>query len=81
MAERGDVKTTQSHVIPEPPLQPPEPRLRGWCAWCGEEIYVGNRIYTGDEGLIHRGCILPLMADRLGADFIAAQCGYREDLA
>ena len=81
MAERGGPETAQSHLTPELPLEPPESRLRCWCAWCGEEIYVGNLVYAGDEGLIHHGCILPLMADRLGADFIAALCGYREELA
>ena len=80
MAEGGGSETAQSHLIPAP-LEPPEPCLRGWCAWCGKEIYVGNLVYAGDEGLIHRSCILPLMADRLGADCIAALCGYREELA
>ena len=68
-------------MTPEPPLEPPEPRLRGRCAWCGEEIYAGNRIFTGDAGQVHCGCMVPLAADRLGAEFIAAQCGYREELA
>ena len=81
MAEGGGADTARPRLTPEPPLRPPEPPLRGWCAWCGEEIYTGNRIYAGDAGLVHRGCILPLLSDRLGADFIAAQCGYREELA
>lgn len=69
------------NVLPEIPLTPPEPLERGKCAWCGGEIYVGNLIYTGDEGLIHRECILPLMTERLGAGYLAAVCGYKEVIA
>ena len=67
--------------IPERPLTPPEPEERGKCAWCGGEIYAGNRIYTGDEGLIHRECILPLMVERRGVGYLAAACGYGEVIA
>lgn len=33
------------------------------------------------EGLVHAGCMLAYLEDRLGAAQIAARCGYREELA
>lgn len=67
--------------FPEPPLAPPEPVRRGWCAWCGGEIYAGSRVYTGEGGTIHPDCALPLLLERLGAEYLAALCGYREEIA
>jgi len=60
---------------------PDEPKVRGTCAWCGDEIYEGEEIFTGDEGRIHRECLLPLIEEGLGLAYLAEVCGYEEGIA
>lgn len=43
--------------IPEPPLDPPEDVIVGYCAYCGGEIYDGETVYRIDGGLIHEDCL------------------------
>lgn len=41
----------------EPPLDPPEDVVIGYCACCGGEIYEGEDIYEIDGDLIHDDCL------------------------
>ncbi len=68
-------------MAPELPLTPPEPRQRGFCAWCGHEIYEGNDIFTGAGQMVHRGCMGPMACEMLDPAELAALYGYREELA
>lgn len=53
--------------IPEPPLDPPEPELIGYCAECHEPIYAGNSYYEVDDEVIEECCFERWAADQLGA--------------
>ncbi len=64
-------------IEPERPLLPPEPPLRGRCAWCGGELYAGNGALLHDGAALHPECALPYLCDRLGAGEIARCCGCR----
>lgn len=67
--------------IPEPPLEPPEAEPVCRCAYCGDEIYEGNRVYRCDEGTLHAECVLGHIAEVLSRAEIAVRCGYREGVA
>ena len=43
--------------IPEPSLEPPEPKVFGYCEHCGGEIYEGETCYRIDGQLIHEDCL------------------------
>lgn len=43
--------------FPEPPLDPPEDVVVGYCACCGDEIYEGDDVYEIDGDLIHDDCL------------------------
>lgn len=68
-------------VLYETVLAPEEPEVRGCCAWCGDEIYEGETVYTGDEGRVHRECLLPMLEENLGMEYLAELCGYEEGVA
>lgn len=63
---------------PELPLEPAEPVELGKCAWCGQEIYSGNRRYIGDEGMFHPGCMMEFLEEKLREPYVASMCGYQE---
>lgn len=65
----------------EPSLESADPAVKGRCGWCGDEIYEGEIIFTGDEGRVHLECLLPLLEDALGAEYLAELCGYEEGVA
>lgn len=43
--------------IPEPPLDPPEPRVVCRCELCGDEIYEGDTIYRFRPYVICERCV------------------------
>ena len=43
--------------IPEPPTDPPEPKIIGWCAGCLGEIYEGDRRYRIGMYLYCKACV------------------------
>lgn len=67
--------------IPEPSLTPPEPETVCRCAYCGEEVYAGNRVFRCDEGTVHYKCVLQHIAEVMDKAEIASRCGYREGVA
>lgn len=68
-------------LVHELPLEPPDPAVKGRCDWCGDEIYEGEITFTGDEGRVHLECLLPLLEESLGAEYLAELCGYEEGVA
>ena len=66
--------------IPEPRLSPMDKPEMGACIWCGGELYVGNLAYRGSEGVVHQRCMIPLLLDKLGLEYLAALGGYREEI-
>ena len=42
---------------PEPPTDPPESKIVGWCAGCLGEIYEGGRRYGIDGKLYCKACV------------------------
>lgn len=72
--------------IPEPSMEPPEPKVIDHCAYCGDEIYSGNPVYICDDGRVHAECVLQYIAmahhnDSKICREIATSCGYREEIA
>lgn len=67
--------------IPEPSLIPPEPRPCGVCACCGEDIFPGEAIYTGDGGEFHSECIAEYISDHFSPQDIADALGYDKKIA
>lgn len=67
--------------IPEPSLTPPEPETVCRCAYCGEEVYAGNRVFRCDEGTVHYECVLQHIHDNMSRSEIAERCGYVEAVA
>lgn len=45
------------YQMPEPPLDPPEPRVVCDCDMCGEEICEGNYAYRINDSIICQFCI------------------------
>lgn len=68
-------------MVLELPLIPPDPEIKGRCAWCGDEIYEGELTFLGDEGQVHLECLLPMLEQNLGAEYLAELCGYTEVVA
>lgn len=58
-----------------------DPAVKGRCAWCGDEIYEGELTFTGDEGRVHLECLLPMLEQVLGVEYLAELCGYEEEAA
>lgn len=49
------------------------------CAWCGEELYAGQRAFVvEDGGCIHPECLAAYLADAMDPAYLAALCGYEE---
>ena len=46
------------------------------CAYCGGEIYRGERVYAGARGMVHAECILEFLLDDAGIDIMAEELGY-----
>ena len=67
--------------IPEPSMEPPEPKVIDHCAYCGDEIYSGNPVYLCDEGMVHVDCALGHIEQAMSLGEIAALCGYRYGIA
>lgn len=67
--------------VHELPLEPADPVVKGRCDWCGDEIYEGEITFSGDEGTVHLDCLLPLLEESLGAEYLAELCGYEEGVA
>lgn len=65
----------------DPALEPAAPEVRGRCVWCGDELYEGELCFSGDEGRVHFECLLPLLEESLGAEYLAELCGYEEGIA
>lgn len=61
--------------------EPDDPAVKGSCAWCGDEIYEGELTFTGEEGQVHLECLLPMLEETLGAEYLAELCGYEEGVA
>ncbi len=40
--------------VPDPPLDPPMPKILAYCAGCGGEIYKGEEVYEIDGDIIHK---------------------------
>lgn len=68
-------------LVRELPLEPADPVVKGRCDWCGDEIYEGEITFSGDEGRVHLECLLPLLEETLGAEYLAELCGYEEGVA
>lgn len=69
------------HDYPEYPLDPPERPVMGKCAYCGDEIYDGEKVYICDGKMIHPECVLQHIAETTPVDMIATKCGYSEGIA
>ena len=59
------------HGLPEPPLEPPEPKVICTCEHCGDDINEGDEIVELDGEMYHRDCFediaVSLLLDRFGA--------------
>lgn len=53
------------YITPEPPLDPPEDKVFGYCDQCGGEIYEGEDIYEIDGDIIHEDCLLDYAREKL----------------
>lgn len=49
--------------MPEPPLEPPEDVIFGYCNHCGGEIYEGETYYDIDGQNIHADCLRDFASD------------------
>lgn len=59
------------HGMPEPSLDPPEPKVISTCEFCGEDILEGDEIVEFDGVEYHRDCFddiaTSILFDRYGA--------------
>ena len=60
--------------IPEPLLEPPEPKAVGTCKRCGQEIYVGDEIVELSGDFYHEECFSDCAASILLSEFGAMAC-------
>lgn len=54
-----------NYIVPEPPLDPPEDKIFGYCAHCGGEIYEGEDIYIIDSEAVHEDCLLDYVRENI----------------
>ncbi|MCI8524942.1 MAG: hypothetical protein HFF17_03275 [Oscillospiraceae bacterium] len=59
-------------------LTEPAAGARGYCLWCGGEVYAGEPAFAGSGGLVHGGCMADCLAETPGVAFLAAVCGFEE---
>ena len=62
-------------------LEPPERLVVGTCAYCGDEVYDGEKVYFCDGEMLHPECVLQHIQDHTPLDMIAGKCGYHEGVA
>lgn len=68
---------------PEPRLEPPEPRVWGHCAYCGQDIYEDDDIAEYDGERYHEDCFhecaASILVERHGARIGVAEFPTKEE--
>lgn len=69
------------YEVPEPSIEPTEPKQIGRCIHCDGEIYAGDPVYSGENGMLHLECVKDYLMQEMSADVVASKFGYTMEVA